>query len=485
MRINYNASAMRANNALNRADSKVASSLRKLSSGFKVNSAKDNPSGYAIGRRMNTQIEGVSVATRNANTGISIIETADGALTEVHDMLQRMNELSIKGATGTLTTSDRAILNEELAQLKKEVTRIAKDTEFNGQPLLDGCFDLKGYTNNLDVKVGYYSDEVLSPQTYTVDRLEIFYLEDGKIDLEKTSASFVPGANFPDGARVSSVGENCITITAGSDFEITLDITPKMPNAKDSKAYVSEKTVVNNGTDGISKVSNSVDEGNYSFELSIDYQGPSDSFSNATISNIGTLPADVVPVVDVANNKVILRNDSGFEITIDIPEYDGNDPEELQYSFDVMSTENMVAQIEGLEIDITGIGAMDTQIGANEGQVLEIRIPTLSLQRLGLTNANLLTQDSSSDAIVAIKGAIAYTSAIRSRLGAYQNRLEHTVSSLDITNENMTAAYSRIMDVDFSEEMTIYTSQQVVEQAAVSMLAQANERPSMVLQLLQ
>ncbi|MCH5256920.1 MAG: flagellin FliC3 [Lachnospiraceae bacterium] len=371
MRINYNASAMRANNALNRADSKVASSLRKLSSGFKVNSAKDNPSGYAIGRRMNTQIEGVSVATRNANTGISIIETADGALTEVHDMLQRMNELAIKGATGTMTTSDRAIVNEELAQLKKEVTRIAKDTEFNGQPLLDGCFDLKGYTNNLDVKVGYYSDEVLSPQTYTVDRLEVFYLEDGKIDLEKTSASFVPGANFPTDAKISSVGENCVTIQGPNDFEITLDIKPGL-----------------------------------------------------------TL-------------------------------------------------------IEDLEVDITGIGAMDTQIGANEGQLLEIRIPTISLQRLGLTNANLLTQDSSSDAIVAIKGAIAYVSSVRSRLGAYQNRLEHTVSSLDITSENMTAAYSRIMDVDFSEEMTTYTSQQVVEQAAVSMLAQANERPSMVLQLLQ
>lgn len=380
MRINYNATAMRANNALNVADNRVSESLKKLSSGFKVNSAKDNPSGYAIGRRMNTQIEGVSVATRNANTGISIIETADGALTEVHDMLQRMNELAIKGATGTLTTSDRAILNEELAQLKKEVTRIAQDTEFNGQQLLNGCFDLKGYTNNLDVKVGYYNDEVLS-KVYTIDSLEVYYDAEGKIDLDKTKASFVPGDNFPDGVEIAAVGENCVTIKGDNDFEITLDITPGMPNT-----------------------------GTY------------------------------------ANN---------------------------------------VAQITGLEIDITGIGAMDTQIGANEGQVLEIRIPTISLQRLGLTNANLLTQDSSSDAIDAIKGGIAYVSAVRSRLGAYQNRLEHTISSLDITSENMTAAYSRIMDVDLSEEMTYYTTQQVVEQAAISMLAQANERPSQVLQLLQ
>ncbi|MCH5249786.1 MAG: hypothetical protein J1E98_07630 [Lachnospiraceae bacterium] len=494
MRINYNASAMRANNALNRADNKVSSSLRKLSSGFKVNSAKDNPSGYAIGRRMNTQIEGVSVATRNANTGISIIETADGALTEVHDMLQRMNELAIKGATGTMTTADRAIVNEELAQLKKEVTRVAKDTEFNGQNLLDGCFDLKGYTNNLDVKVGYYSDEVLSPQVYTIDSLKVYYHDNGKIDLEKTNASFKPGANFPTGAKITSVGENCITIQGPNDFEITLDIDPNMTYnmEKDANTLTSQKILTSNSGGEVVSFGEDTPTGNYNVELEVEYNTTDGSILNVDISKSSTnLPEDVKVVPGATDNEYIIRNDSGFEITVTVPRPDtiGDEKASINYSFDIenYTVSSVVPDANGakLEIDITGIGAMDTQIGANEGQVLEIRIPTLSLQRLGLTNANLLTQDSSSDAIVAIKGAIAYTSAIRSRLGAYQNRLEHTVSSLDITNENMTAAYSRIMDVDFSEEMTTYTSQQVVEQAAVSMLAQANERPSMVLQLLQ
>lgn len=376
MRINYNATAMRANNSLNVADKRVSSSLLKLSSGLKVNSAKDNPSGYAIGRRMDVQIEGVSVATRNANTGISIIETADGALTEVHEMLQRMNELAIKGATGTLTTADRATLNEEMIQLKKEVTRIAKDTEFNGQTLLDGSFDLKGYTNNLNVKVGYYSDDVLAKK-YMISSMNILYKDDGKIDINRTT--FTPGAGFPQDSKITSVGENCVTISDGKGFEITLDIMD-------------------------------------------------DSVADSVETN-------------------------------------------LTYN--------------GLELDITGIGAMDTQIGANEGQTLAIRIPTISLQRLGLTGTELMTQASSSEAIVSVKSAIAYVSSVRSRLGAYQNRLEHTVGSLDITNENMTASYSRIMDVDVAEEMTTYTSQQVVSQAAVSMLAQANERPSQLLQLLQ
>ncbi|MCM1155657.1 MAG: flagellin FliC3 [Roseburia sp.] len=376
MRINYNASAMRANNSLNIADNRVASSLQKLSSGLKVNSAKDNPSGYAIGRRMDVQIAGISVATRNANTGISIIETADGALTEVHDMLQRMNELSVKASTGTLTPADRDTLNQELIQLKEEITRIAKDTEFNGQPLLDGSFDLKGYTDDpqLRAKVAYYSDDVLAKE-YTITALDVVYsdTETGKIDFDQTKDSFEAGAGFPAGAKLTSVGENCVTITDEHGFKLTLDISP---------------------------VANTV------------------SFTN-------------------------------------------------------------------MKVDITGIGTMDMQIGANEGQSLAIRIPTISLQRLGLTSAEVTTEERSDDANVAIKSAIAYVSDARSRLGAYQNRLEHTVSSLDITNENMTASYSRIMDVDLSEEMTNYTTQQVVEQAAISMLAQANERPSQVLQLLQ
>jgi flagellin len=138
-----------------------------------------------------------------------------------------------------------------------------------------------------------------------------------------------------------------------------------------------------------------------------------------------------------------------------------------------------------LKLDITGIGAMDTQIGANEGQQLAIRIPTITLDRMGIEDTDVTTQESSTDAIDEIKGAIQYVSDARSRLGAYQNRLEHTISNLDISNENMTSSYSRIMDVDMAEEMTTYTTQQVISQAATSMLAQANERPSQVLQLLQ
>lgn len=384
MKISYNSAAMHANNALNASDKKVSQSLKRLSSGLKVTAAKDNPSGYAIGRRMNAQITGVSVATENANRGVSIIETADGALTEVHDMLQRMNELAVKGATGTLTTDDREMLNQEMKQLKEEVTRVATDTEFNGQPLLDGSFDLRGYTNSQIATVDYYSDEVLAKQ-YTIDALTVYYKADGTIDLEKmndpatTPPAFTPGAGFPAGVTITEAGQDKITITGNQDFKLTIAVKP-----------------------------------------------------------------------DPAYNPVVCAS--------------AGNP---------------------LEINVTGIGSMDMQIGANEGQQLNIRIPKISLDRLGIERTEVDTQDNSTKAIDEIKGAILYVSDARSRLGAYQNRLEHTVSSLNITNENMTSSYSRIMDVDMAEEMTTYTTEQVISQAAVSMLAQANERPSQVLQLLQ
>ena len=386
MKISYNAAAMRANNALNKSDQKLTTSLKRLSSGLKITAAKENPSGYAIGRRMNAQIGGISVATQNANNGVSIIETADGALTEVHDMLQRMNELAVKGATGTLTSVDRETLNQELKQLKEEVTRIATDTEFNGQPLLDGSFELRGYTSDQRVKVDYYTDEVMAKK-YTIGQLTVVYDSDGKINLDETKKTFNvqnqagnldKETQFPEDAEVTEVGQDKVTIKGSRGFELTIQVTP--------------------------------------------------------------------PDLAAGVNQVFCN---------------------------------------GVVLDITGIGAMDTQIGANEGQQLAIRIPTISLNRLGIEKTEVLTQDSSSDAITEIRGAIQYVSDVRSRLGAYQNRLEHTISSLDISKENMTASYSRIMDVDMAEEMTNYTTEQVISQASTSMLAQANERPSQVLQLLQ
>lgn len=390
MRISYNAPAMVAHNALTRNDNRLTESLKRLSSGLKVVEAKDNPAGMAMGKRMNTQLRGLSVATQNSSDAISAIETADGALSEVHDILQRMNQLAVKASTGTLSDADRATIEDEIVQLKDEITRIADTTQFNGETLLNGNFDLRGYTSDEKVKVGYYSDQVTAG-TYVIDSISVDFVN-GDIDPTSVNCSLstligTPNIPFPADATVEASGNKLvITSQKNADFEMTIKIEP---------------------------------------------------------------PRD-------ANGDVI-------DATVTAP----------------------TAPATSINVDITGIGAMTMQIGSNEGQVLDIRIPTISLDELGLENTSMATMDEARKSIDSIAGAIAYVSEARSRLGAYQNRLEHCVSNLDIISENMTAAYSRIMDADMAEEMTEYTTIQVISQASMSMLAQANERPAQVLQLLQ
>lgn len=383
MRINYNVSAMLSNNALANNDSLLAQSLERLSSGLKINHAKDNPAGLAMAKRMNAQLEGLSVANQNASDGVSIIEIADGAMTEISEMLQRMNELAVKAANGTMADTDRQTIQEEIDQLKEEITRVSETTEFNGQKLLNGEFEYKGYTNNLDVKVNGYSDEV-SAKVYTINQLVLSKKEENgnyTVDIE----DMILGDGFPAGTT-ASVKDDILTLKADTGFEIRLDIS------------------------------------------GIDFTG-----------------ADSVTIADTAATPAI----------------------------------------PALEIDATGIGAMRLQVGANEGQVLAVEIPAISLKNMEIENVDVSTKEGALDAIDRVDSAVKYVSGIRGRLGAYQNRLESTINSLDITSENMTAAYSRIMDVDMAEEMTQYTTAQVLTQAGTSMLAQANERPSQVLQLLQ
>lgn len=401
MKINYNASAVIANNYLNKSDNRLRDSMARLSSGLKVVNAKDNPSGLAMARRMNSQIENLDQATQNAGDGVSIVKIADGALSEIHEMLQRINELAVKASTGTITDDDRLTIDNEVQQLKSEITRIANETEFNGQSLLDGTFDLKGYTkkttlngaeqgndmtppvNNVNVKTTYYSDDVISG-TYELE-LNVTFNEEGRIDAISEFTADPPvnpiksGPDVPNDVRVKTWDGNVVTLGNDSGFELKVRVT-----------------------------------------------------------NLN--PTTVKP---------------GDEVTI------------------------------GATIDLVGFGAMDMEIGANEGQQLAIRIPNISLENMELSAANLRTQEEASDTLSRMEGAIKYVSSVRSRLGAYQNRLEHTIASLDVTSENMTEAYSRIMDTDMAEEMTNYTTLQVLTQASTSVLAQANERPSQVLQLLQ
>ena len=210
MKISYNAPAMLAHNALTRNDNRLTESLKRLSSGLKVVEAKDNPAGMAMGKRMNSQLKGLSVATQNSSDAVSAIETADGALSEVHEILQRMNQLAVKASTGTLSDSNRSAVEDEIVQLKKEITRIADTTQFNGETLLNGNFDLRGYTSEANVKVGYYSDQVTAGTYQIKAGLSVTFVN-GDIQnpvsdniLEKGTTPPIPAGiiAFPDDATI-------------------------------------------------------------------------------------------------------------------------------------------------------------------------------------------------------------------------------------------------------------------------------------------
>lgn len=417
MIINYNVSSMIANNALARNDAALSKSLERLSSGYKINHAKDNASGLAMARRMNAQLRGLDVAGDNVNDGISIVEIADGAMSEIHDILQRMNELAVKSCNGTLCDEDRVMIDEELQALKDEVERIGQTTQFNGQNLLDGNFDLKGYSSTEEFTVDYYKEGMVYGNYQFGEIICVFDEEGNLTDKTKitewkkydqsTPPQVIeerPAIVDPDGNEVTnykvSAEYNEITITAAEGFEI--------------------KFTVNTDT--------LTDDQGKSFKENMD-----------------------------ANNQ------------------NPDNPPNPRHEY----------KINQVDFDLTGIGTMTLQVGANEDQTLELRMPPITKKNLGLSHTDVLTAESSGEAINDIANAISFVSSIRSSLGAYQNRLEHTTTNLDISTENMTGAYSRIMDVDMATEMTKYSSYQVISQAATSLLAQANERPSQVLQLLQ
>lgn len=376
MKINYNVSAVVANAALTVNEKKFNVSTERLSTGYKVNHAKENPSGIAIAKRMNAQLKGLSQSKDNASTAVSVVSTAEGALTEIQSMIQRMNELSVQAATGTKTDSDRESIQAEIKELKEEIERMKNDTEFNGKKLLNGDCDLKGYADAKGIKVSYYSDET-PVANYKFSLVNPIPLDqNGNVDLKDGSVTLLQDGSenaFPKDAKITYDGDK-VTVTAANEFEITFKV---------------DKNVTTTSQDG------------------------------------------------------------------------------------------------NISLDITGIGAMRVQIGANEGQVLAIRIPEVSLDTLGLSDIDISTQEGAQRAIELSKKANAYISSVRSRIGAYENRLEHTQSSLGVTEENVTSAFSRIMDTDMAEEMTEYANQQVLNQAGISVLTQANQRPAEVLQLLQ
>ncbi|RDU25068.1 flagellin N-terminal helical domain-containing protein [Anaerosacchariphilus polymeriproducens] len=508
MKINHNMSAIIANRELLKTEDKLTQSLERLSSGLKINHAKDNPAGMAIANKMDAQINGLSKASTNAQDGISVIETAEGALSEVTSIIQRMRELAVQAANGTNTTEDMEAIQKEVDNLSKEIDRISKDTEFNKKTLLDGSLDQKAYIAQTEAKVTYFSNSVSAQEyglTIVSDARQAVYVGDNSDAGQGNILAAQEGNIYINGVTVSiEEGDNSAVVyekirSAAEQADVTLISVSAIPGTiygtdSDYAGYTPESFTYGNrlvfvSEDYGSKASVQISCDNAALASALGLQTTQTEVRGIDVDAEFTLDAgeyigyENTAVITSDGMNVTVTDRNGFEMNVKVK------PGMAQTVFVDMAgtTPGSVTPgtSEDLIIDVKDIGSMTLQIGANEGQIMEVRIPDMSLEGLELNNLNYSSDAGLEKAITALDKALSKVSSVRSQLGAYQNRLDHAIASLDTSELNMTSALSRIEDVDMAEEMSNYTQYNVLSQAATSVLAQANDKPQQVLQLLQ
>lgn len=470
MFINHNMPALRTNGQLKINTNLMNNSLSKLSSGFRINKAADDAAGMAIARKMKTQIAGLDQASRNASDGISVIQSAEGALTEVQSMLQRMRELSVQAANDTLTEDDRLSIQDEINQLREEIDRISTDTEFNTKSLLDGSLDRKTYTNDVGTKIFSINDVVdAGDYEITVGRNPRQALFNGS-----ASAGFTGVGGVVDGAEAGTVVIN------GESLEI-----------KEGQTYAEvikeiQNICSNQNIDMVSSTGTDFDKPGTSYDFITKDYGRDASIS-INVDNPNLANALGIPVAGGGAFGVDgeIDSTSGFSDSATITYKDKyaviSDHTGFEMKIDISNS----AVGAAIDLSVFEAGPMVLQIGANENQTVAITIPEVSAKSLEITDVKVVSQTEAEKAITKFDTAVNRVSGIRAKLGAYQNRLESSVSNLDSSSLSVTEALSRIEDVDMAEEMTKYTQYQVLVQASTSMLSQANQQPQTVLSLLQ
>lgn len=475
MQINRNMSAVVANNQLLGIEERLSASIERLSSGLKINRASDNPAGMAISNKMKAQIDALDKAEANAADAISVVQIADGALNEVSSILQRMRELSVQAANGLNSFNDRQSMHDEVAELVKEVDRISADTEYNTKKLLDGSSNVRVYGENgsryqvsdsVDAKIYNLNVEAVATQA-TVALDYSVPTQDGQVMINGVAAQITVGMSEEEylGALRKAAHE------AGCDVELdTTDAAqPKMLIVSDYYGYEEEISV--SMTEELAVASGFSAGATYVAEekiYKIDVTGTDAVVSVPT--NLEASGFTTTTTIECTGNRVVVTDNDGFSI-------------DFLLNADYEPTADAVNG--NFEIDVTDIGSLTIQIGANEHQTMDVRIDEISANTLYLDSVDIAVKGGADRALTTLDEAIAKVSAARSRIGAFQNRLEYAEKSLSSSVENITTAYSGILDTDMAEEMTEYTQQNILNQAAISVLSQANELPQQILSMLQ
>ncbi|QKS70995.1 flagellin [Paenalkalicoccus suaedae] len=581
MKINNNIQALNAYRNLYQNQQATSKNLEKLSSGLRINRAADDAAGLAISEKMRSQIRGLKMAERNAMDAISLMQTSEGAMQEVHEMLQRMRELAVQGANDTNTDQDREEIQKEIDQLLTEIDSVAEKTEFNTRKLLNGESAVlttynegKNVSNivgeptvvNPNVRSGDYGlstsglefvREIKQPAaglgkdaaiafadpsagnqlgTYTINVRS--YNENADTGVRSATIEVIGPDGLPKDERIAvEVGQAGDTVEIGG-LSIPLESIDKSGTVKVS-LEVKANFAVWQGSETndtfrpvdfdkeLTTVNGKVTHGGMEFKFDSSIQeslGYLDGFKQDTLDEaLGLINAATdtstlgIAIIDGSEEDIVLAleadvlSEYNTQTGMTVATY-GDLPADLRAGVNLIAkqiatavqsvpTEPAPADADLLAAGKTAIANFNTstpqtefsvinnalafQIGPNTNQNVMIDVPELNIVELGIDQIRVTTQTEANDAIFALDSAIQQVSSIRAKLGAVQNRMEHTINNLQVTHENLTSSESRIRDADMALEMTEFTRNNILNQSATAMLAQANQLPQGVLQLLQ
>lgn len=492
--INSNVSSINAQRNLSRTSLTLEKSLQRLSSGLRINSAKDDAAGLAISDRFTSAIRGLNQAARNANDGISLAQTAEGALSESTNLLQRVRELAIQSANDTNSAQDRLSIQDEVEQVKSELNRIANTTEFNGRKLLDGS------ASNMSFQVGIRASQTIS---FSITGAAATDLGNNSVSQVNATVNFgtggvaaanatLPAANVIAAQTLTisgSAGSDTVAVGAGnSAATIATAINAKQASTGVTATATNTATLAALGSDGT--VTLTLGSGNDTAVLSAtvqtgDLSNLADEINNksGTTNITATASGGTLTLTQADGNDINIEGftNSGATKTITVQGADGAAAQTLTGG---AADSTVVAGT--VTLNSSESFTASSSIAAAAGSIFNVAADTVVGSTESLVSAiDISSQQGANDALVVVDAAIASIDQIRAGLGSIQNRFQSTISNLQNVSENVTAARSRILDADFAAETSSLTKSQILQQAGVSVLSQANQVQQSILTLLQ
>ena len=485
--INTNIASLNAQRNLNSSQSALQTSLQRLSSGLRINSAKDDAAGLAISERFTTQIRGLNQAARNANDGISLSQTGEGALGELTSNLQRIRELAVQSANATNSASDRAALDLEVQQRLSEIDRTAVQTSFNGRKILDGSFGNAafqiganvGETISVNLTTSMRTNQIGQIATATGTAVSVNALTDGGLTIAiGTGTALAVGASVAGIAAGQTADSAFAKVNAINAAGVT-GLTATAANTSTATFSTITGATLGNGTGFVA--------GTYSLTVN-----GTTIYNAQTLGDGGSLTgSDVAAQINLFSNTTgVSANFSGGNLTLNSTDGRNIVTAETVALGTAGGTTGVAGSGTGIDATQEGTLRGSISLSATEnitmtGQFADIgQANTISKDTTTLATQNVLTVAAANSTIQRIDAALTSVSTLRSTFGAVQNRFESVISSLAATSENLTASRSRIQDTDFAAETAQLTRNQILQQAGTAMLAQANQLPNNVLTLL-